>query len=126
MISQRRLDEAMKITKKEFFKTMTSSLTYFAGVTRRRLLEDEVYCKLEDLFQPDTFIDLRSCAGEGKDLAFSDDSHLSLYPGSEYARYDYCGNSVLMVTYPEGKTMYYIIRAVDEVNDFRERTSDAR
>ena len=111
----------MKITKKEFVNTMTGSLTYFAGVTRMPLSKDEVFCKLEDLFQPDIFIGLRSCTGGGVDLVFSDDCYLSLYPGSGYERYDYPGNSVLLITHPDGRTMYYVLREVDQADGFTER-----
>lgn len=104
----------MRITKKEFVDTMTGSLTHFAGVTSALLQKDEVYCRLELYFQPDFFLELRSCRHGAKELVFSGESHLSLHPGSEYRRYDYNGNSVLMVTYPEGKTMYYLVRAFEQ------------
>ena len=106
--------QGMRITKKEFVDTMTGSLTHFAGVTSALLQKDEVCCRLELYFQPDFFLELRSCRPGAKELVFSGESHLSLYPGSEYRRYDYNGNSVLMVTYPEGKTMYYLVRAFEQ------------
>lgn len=104
----------MKITKREFIETMTGSLTNFAGVTAKPLQKDEVYCQLKSHFQPDVFLELRSCKARSKDLVFSGESYLSLYPDSEYRRYDYPGNSVLMVTYPRGKTMYYIVRESEQ------------
>lgn len=104
----------MRIAKKEFVETMAGSLTYFVGVTASLLQKDEVYCQLKSLFQTDIFLELRICRPGAKELVFSDESHLSLYPGSEYRRYDYDGNSVLMVTYPEGKTMYYLVRAFEQ------------
>jgi len=104
----------MKITKNEFIETMTGSLTNFAGVTAKPLQKDEVHCQLKSHFQPDVFLELRSCKARSKDLVFSGESYLSLYPDSEYRRYDYPGNSVLMVTYPGGKTMYYIVRKFEQ------------
>lgn len=104
----------MKITKKEFIETMTGSLTNFAGVTTRLFQKDEVYCQLKSRFQSDVFLELRSCKARSKDLVFSGESYLSLYPDSEYRRYDYPGNSVLIVTYPGGKTMYYLIRKFEQ------------
>ena len=106
--------QGVRIAKKEFIETMEGSLTYFVGVTASLLQKDEVYCQLKSLFQTDIFLELRNCRPGAKELVFSGESHLSLYPGSEYRRYDYNGNSVLMVTYPEGKTMYYLVRAFEQ------------
>lgn len=106
--------QGMRITKKEFVDTMTGSLTYFAGVTASLLQEDEVCRQLVMIFQPEVSLELRSCKARSKDLVFSGESYLSMYPDSEYRRYDYNGNSVLMVTYPGGKTMYYIVRKFEQ------------
>lgn len=106
----------MKITKKEFIETMTSTLTCFAGVTMKPLSRDEVYCKVNPLFDPGVFLCLRSCNERSCDLRFNEGSYLSLYPGSEYSRYDYPEGVVLMITHPGEKTMYYIVRKVDQPN----------
>lgn len=106
----------MKITKKEFIETMTSTLTCFAGVTMKPLSRDEVYCKVNPLFDPGVFLCLRSCKERSSDLKFNEGSYLSLYPGSEYSRYDYPEGVVLMITHPGEKTMYYIVRKMDQPN----------
>lgn len=106
----------MKITKKVFVETMTSSMTYFAGETAKPLSKHEVYLIVDGLFNPHIFLCLRSCKERSSDLKFNDGSYLSLYPRSKYSRYDYPENSILMITHPGGKTMYYIIRKVDQVN----------
>lgn len=106
----------MRITKREFIETMVKSLTFFAGVTMKPLSRDEVYCKVNPLFDPGVFLCLRSCKERSRDLEFNEGSYLMLYPGSEYNRYDYPRNSILMITHPGGKTMCYIIRKVDQPN----------
>lgn len=106
----------MKITKNEFVETMTRSLTCFAGVTMKPLSRDEVYCKVESLLHPDVFLCVRSCKKRNRDLEFNEGSYLGLHPGSEYSKYAYPGSFVLMITHPGGKTMYYIIRRVDQAN----------
>ena len=103
----------MKITKKEFCETMAKNMTCFCGNTRRIFSEDEVECRISDLFNPEILLEMRSCKVRSRDLAFSNGSFLDLQPGMTFGKYDYPAGTVLYAYDPKFPVVcYYLIRKI--------------
>lgn len=101
----------MEITKKEFCATMAKNMTYFCGNTRRIFSEDEVGCRISDLFDPEILLEMRSCKVRSRDLAFSNGSYLGLQSGMTFGKYDYPAGTVLYAYNPKFPVVcYYLIR----------------
>ena len=101
----------MEITKKEFCATMAENLTHFCGNTRRVLAEDEIECRIRDLFDPEIILELRSCTVRSRDLAFANGCYLDLQPGMTFGKYEYPAGTILYAYNPKFPVVcYYLIR----------------